>query len=308
MEKMVSSGVGVLINRLGSTVPTIEKWFPLPSDPPKRFKTPLYPHHTDILFMKAIHDLAGRKINEQTLTRIPTFARLKSNQREILSTCSIREAFLELEPQFKDYPDVIETFIRISSRYIDPFPVFELDLIYGAADLYCGTTLVEMKAYSVMTPHDLLMARNQILVYACLATFGPSKLNVNQIELVNCLTGEIWSWDWEAFLRHEGERFYWTLIMPIISNGDISNHEITELVNLYELNPPGVLILAKTIQNKASQTEHQLKRRINQLEEQVRQEVLARDNLAAKYKALATHVPEQTKEVHWLDYMEDFVL
>lgn len=280
------SGVGALIKRF--TFPeSLDEWFPLGSlglSGPLRFEKAFYPRHTDILFMKAIAE--NNKIDSfKLIEKYPAFFRLTHEQRESLKQ-PIREAFLSLEPQFEGHPEIVGTFLEMARRYSHPLPRFEVDLIYGLADLYQGEIgrLVEMKAYSVMTSHDLYMARNQVLLYACLATFGPIKLPIDRIEIVNCLTGQVWSWSWTRFLE-VGERFYWILIMPIISNPQISDSEINGLLELYEAGSSGPASLSRIIFEKTREVEKRLRDRISQLEARLREEITSRDNIIRKYKS-----------------------
>ncbi len=304
------SGVGVFINRLGNDVRLIEEMFPLPELSPVRFKSSFYPKYTDAIFAKAIHELAGRPINVAVLEKSPSFLRLDPEQKSLLLNYRVEDIFCILEPQFTDYPEVVQTFLSMARRYLDPFPEFEVDLKYGAADLFCGTTLIEMKAYSVMNPRDLLLARNQVLTYACLAVYMFNR-TVDRIEVINVLTGESWSWNTREFFSNgEGERFYWTIVYPFMSHSTLTEQDISSIKNLYQQNIPGVSSLVKVIFSRVKDQERFHRTRINQLENQLRFEIETRNNVLAKYRNIEKKLREispesedstEQEQIHWFE-------
>jgi len=285
MEYQIVSGVGCLTSRIGSDISTIEKAFPLPTTDPIRFEKSFYPRYTDALFIKAIFELSGRKLSLKDLDRIPAYCRMSSEQKNLLITKPIREVFVLFESQFKDHPDIVETFIKTASRYLDPLPSFEIDFRYGCADLLCGRKLTEMKSYSVMTRNDLINARNQVLSYACLAKYtGHPEMIFEEIEVVNALTGEFWIWNCSEFFQSgEADRFYWTFIYPLISNNTVDEDDIIRTKNLYEQNIPGIDQVLQMIGRREFQQTAIFRKKLGILESQLKIEIEIRQNIVAKY-------------------------
>jgi hypothetical protein len=308
-----TSGVGVLTHLLGDDVPLIEKWFPLPKEPPLRFEKAFYPKFTDALFTKAIADLAGKTLTESDLTRSASYARLNPEQKKLILALPVEESFLQLEPQFSEYPEIVQTFLETARRYVSPYPKFEVDFRYGAADILCGTTLIEMKAYSVMTYRDLVHARNQVLIYACLAMYTPGfSTPIRQIEVVNSLTGQVWSWNTSEFFRLDLERLYWIVIYPLMAQKELPDGTISQIKTLLETAHDGIVNLAKTIHLKENMIQTALLRRVHQLEQDLKSEIIIRRNVVNKYKALKEkhpeerHSEEEEDSAGWVDTPEFF--
>lgn len=286
----IASGVGLMAGRIGNSFPTIEKFFPLPVEAPIKFSKPFYPRYTDTLFVRAIYELAGRPFGITDLMKTASYHRLDRIKVEMILQEEIKKSFIILEPQFKEYPEVIECFIQSASRYISPFPEFEVDMGYGEADLYHNKVLVEMKSYSVMTSQDLIHTRNQVLLYACLAKYT-SKLDkvIEKIEVINALTGQVWTWDFTEFNESgEADRFYWTVIFPIIANNNIIDEEIHGIRNLYEQNVFGLELLPRIIWDKYSKLVFSLQRKLKEKEKQLQTELKARRTIVRRQKGFST--------------------
>lgn len=296
-QEKIISGVGVLVGRLGNTVETIEKWFPIDYKRiPKRFEKPFYPRYTDTLFMKAIYDLAGKQLTCDDLSRTASYNRVITSQKEAILSMSTRDAFNTLEPQFCNHPEVVEDFIAAASRYANPFPIFELDLKYGAADLLFGNKICEMKSYSVANIQDIISSRNQVLAYACLIPHTPKFANIliNEIEVVNALTNEVWTWDFSEFRKSgEADRLYWSLLIPLLANDSISDEEISMLKHLYDQKSTGVDLVARVMHEKTSKLNMLLLRKIYQLRARLEAEVNARKYIANKNKGITNGKSKQ---------------
>ena len=303
MEKP-TSGVGAITERISNDIPKLEVWFPLPKEHPKKLSESLRPRFTDSLFMKAIYELAGMEITDKKLSIGSCYQRLTSEQKYILINTVVRKSFNILEPQIVKYPDVIETFITVAQRYTKPFPSFEIDVRYGAADLLCGTKLVEMKAYSVMTFQDLVNARNQVLTYACLM----SNVDITEIEVVNSLTGEVWTWDFTEFRKTGNDRkFYLLVINPLISNPNITPSEIAKIKQIYETCDDNIVDLLEVLHRKQMHSENYLRQKIYRLNLQVAEQITTRNNIIRKYKELLGSIPNEPKnpntddDEHWFE-------
>jgi len=292
-SRPIASGVGLLTGRIGNSFKTIEKYFPLPEIEPKRFDYPLYPRFTDSIFIRAIYELAGKKITLKDLSRTASFHRLDKERLEILIRSNLKECIDSLEPRFTEFPEIEKNFINSARRYIEePFPEFEIDFIYGEADIYHNKKLIEMKSYSVMTMQDLIHARNQVLLYACLNKYiGNFQKPINEIEVINALTNEIWTWDFSKFYQSgEADRFYWTVIVPMIANNDLTDENIYIIRNIYEENISGLDLFSKIIKDKYSKTIFNLHRKLKEREKQLQIETKSRRMIITKQRNNQFHI------------------
>lgn len=271
----VASGVGLLTGRIADTFPQIESFFPLPDDNPKMFSTVLYPKYTDTLFVRTIYQLTGRDITISELARTASYHRMNRNDLERLISNDVDDVIYDLEPRFFNHPEILTNFKNAAKRYAtEPFPIFEIDFVYGEADIYHKGKLIEMKSYSVMTRQDLILARNQVLLYACLSRhIGNLQGPIKQIEVINALTNEVWTWDFEKFAKTgEADRFYWSVIVPLIGNNDVTDEDIACVRNLYEANIVGLDIFSKILRDKYNKPLCNLQRKLKEQEKQLKLE------------------------------------
>ena len=301
-QRPIPSGVGLMTGRIGDTFPTIEKYFPLPNENPKRFQEALLPRFTDTLFIKTIYQLANRSITFSDLSRTASYHRMSAEWLKEIIQSDLKEIIFKLEPRFTKFPEILENFTAAARRYAkDPFPSFEIDFIYGEADIYHDGKLIEMKAYSVMTRGDLIHARNQVLLYACLSRhLGDLKGDVKKIEVINSLTNEVWTWDFEEFANSgEADRFYWCVIVPLIGNNSISHEEISCIRDLYEKDIQGLEIFSKILKEKYYKPLEHLQRKVKEQEKQLKMETNYRHMLISRHRE-----PKKFKifEQHDIDY------
>lgn len=286
-QRPIASGVGLLTGRIGSSFPTIEKFFPLPNENPRRFQEALLPRFTDTLFIKTIYQLANRPISLHELARTASYHRMNREWLKQLVQSNLEEIIFKLEPRFAKFPVILENFTAAARRYAkDPFPSFEIDFIYGEADIYHDGKLIEMKAYSVMTREDLIHARNQVLLYACLSRhLGDLKDDVKEIEVVNSLTNEVWTWNFDKFAESgEADRFYWSVIVPLIGNNHISHEEISCIRDLYEKDIQGLEIFSKILKEKYYKPLAYLQRKVKEQERQLKMETTYRHMIISRQK------------------------
>lgn len=310
-EHLPVSGVGSLTTVLGCDVERIEKHFPLPEKHPTKLHKALYPKLTDSLFMKAVYEAAEKPLSMKILSTSGAYCRMSELQRQMLLNYPCKHVFPLFEPDIEQYPGVIDTFMKTAARYANPIPSFEIDCNkYGAADLLHGTTLVEMKSYSVMTFTDLVNARNQVLTYACIGTVNnlfPVKLT--HIEVVNSLTGEVWNWPIAEFFESgEGTKLYWTLIYPLIGNKVIfkkdeeANLYISRLKDLYNRDLPDVSLLAFLVYEKEQDQINNLRSELHRARTKLDEEISIRKNILKRFIPInKPKVEPDDEDDHWIN-------